>query len=186
MNISGRPFAQMSQVVLVHPSKKFKIPARQIIYKCDLFGDNPSLTASPYNVESEVSLEIFEEFVAAIQGNPITITKDNFEGLTALCQEFRFSDLDSALSEFHVSDDSGEGESGTDPEARKRIVALEKRLQKQETTTQAVLKRLSKLEAGLSALKGGPSSARSKSPGPVRKSASGPPAKTIRKSASRF
>jgi flagellar biosynthesis chaperone FliJ len=155
----------MSQVVLVHLLQTFKVQARLIIFKCDLFGDNPGLAASPYTVQSQVSLTDFGEFVSALAGNAVQITKDNFKGLSALCGEFRFGDLDAALSQFRDSDNFKGADTIKDSEARRRFSALEERIhqrdhviaslqsellrrsQAQESAMEAVLERLSQLEA---------------------------------------
>jgi hypothetical protein len=83
----GRSFSEMSQVVLVHPLRTFKVSARLIVFKCDLFTDNPGLAASPHAVRSPVSLADFGEFVSLLEGNAIAITNDNIKGLSALCDE---------------------------------------------------------------------------------------------------
>jgi hypothetical protein len=88
----------MNQVVLVHPLRTFQVQSRLIVRKCDLFADNPILAASPYTVQSHVSLTDFGEFVSLLEGNAATITNDNFKGLSALSNEFRFGDLAAAPS----------------------------------------------------------------------------------------
>jgi hypothetical protein len=116
-------------------------------------------------VRWEVSLADFREFVSALEGNAIKITNDNFKGLSALCDEFRFGDLSVALSQFRDSDDSKEAETRKDAEARRRLSALEERVQQrhhqiaslqcelmrrsqaQESAMEAVLQRVSRLEA---------------------------------------
>jgi hypothetical protein len=161
----GRSFSEMSQVVLVHPLQTFTVQGRLIIHKCDLFADNVGLLGSPYRVRSQVSLADFGQFVSALEGNAVTITNDNFTGLSALCDEFRFGDLGAALSQFRDSDDFKEAETIPDSEARKRLSALEEQMQQhdheiaslqcellrrsqaQESATEAILGRVSRLEA---------------------------------------
>jgi hypothetical protein len=155
----------MSQVVLVHPLKTFKVQTRLIVLKCDLFTRNPSLAASQYTVRSDVSLADFGAFVSALEGHSVKITNDNFKGLSALCDEFRFVDLGATISQFQDSDDFREAETVQDSEARRRLSVLEDRMQQrdreiasvhgkllrqsqaQESATEAVLGRVSQLEA---------------------------------------
>jgi hypothetical protein len=161
----GRSFAGMTQVVLVHPLQTFTVETRLIVFKCDAFFDNPGLAASPYDVRSPVSLACFGEFVSALEGNTIKITNDNFKGLSALCDEFRFRDLAAALSQFRDSNDFKEAEAIKDSEARRRLSVLEervqqrdseieslqlellRRLQAQEWATKGAVERMSRLEA---------------------------------------
>jgi hypothetical protein len=100
----------MSQVVLVHPLQTFEVQARPIVRKCDLFVDNPALAASPYTVQSHVLVTDVGEFVSFLEGKAVEITNENFKGLSALCDEFRFGDLDAALSQFRDSDDFKDAE----------------------------------------------------------------------------
>jgi hypothetical protein len=162
---------EMSQVVLVHPLQTFKVSARLITFKSGLFANNPGLVTSPYAVRSEVSLNDFSEFVSALEGNSVTITNDNFPGLSALCDEFCFRDLAAALSQFRDTADFQEAETAKDSEVRRRLSALEEGMQKreqeiaslhrkllrqlqgQESATEGVLERVSRLEAELSALR---------------------------------
>jgi chromosome segregation ATPase len=66
-----------------------------MINKCGLFKDNLSLFGSPYRVKSSVSVEIFREFVSALNNDAfeIYITNENFAALSLLCEEFDFHAL---------------------------------------------------------------------------------------------
>jgi hypothetical protein len=55
---------------------------------------------APYDLKSRVSLSDFQEFVSALQGTPVKVTSNNFEGLSQLCEEFHFRDLSAQLSQF--------------------------------------------------------------------------------------
>jgi hypothetical protein len=68
--------------------------------KCSLFAKNPTLTTSPYRVQSPVSLSIFQEFVRELEGNPIDITKTKLRELQRLCEEFGFEAVSAKLSKF--------------------------------------------------------------------------------------
>jgi hypothetical protein len=158
-------FSEMSQVVLVHRLQTFEVQARLIVPECDLFAHNPGLAASPYTVQSQVSLTDFGEFVSALEGNAITITNDNFKGLSALCDEFGFGDLAALVSQFRDSDGCRKAETVKDSEVRRRLLALEEQVlqrhhdiallhcklvqpsQAQESAMEAILERVSRLEA---------------------------------------
>jgi hypothetical protein len=66
-------------VALVHSHETFQISPTLMVQKCDLFMNDPTLTASPYNVKSPVSLSDFREFVSAMKGTTVKITNNNFE-----------------------------------------------------------------------------------------------------------
>jgi hypothetical protein len=83
------------------------------IVKYSLFGNNPSLTTSPYQVHSSVSLSIFLEFLSALEGNAINITDTIVTGLDPLCDEFVFTELAAKLSEFRPSMDLKETDTKT-------------------------------------------------------------------------
>jgi hypothetical protein len=138
----GRSFSEMSQVVLVHSLQTFKVSARLIVLKCDLFTDNPSPTASPYAVRSQVSLADFGEFVSALVGSAVKITNDNIKGLSPLCDEFRFVDLAAALSQFRDTADFKEAETVKNLEARQRLSALEERVQQRDNQIASLRRKL--------------------------------------------
>jgi hypothetical protein len=68
----------MASVTLLRPEEMFKIPTLQVMIKCSLFQNNPTLLVSPSGVQSSVSLSIFREFLSALEGNTIHITDTNF------------------------------------------------------------------------------------------------------------
>jgi hypothetical protein len=112
-------------VTLLHPEETFTIPVRLAINKCRLFQNNPTLTASPYRVESPVSLSIFREFLSALEGNAINITDTNFTELDRLCNEFGFTEVAAKLSEFRPLMDFKEPKVEVeDADARGRIAVL--------------------------------------------------------------
>jgi hypothetical protein len=116
----------MTSVTLLHPEESFKIPPLQVINKCSLFQNNPTLLGSPYRIQSPVSLSIFREFLSALEGNAINITNTNFTELDRLSKEFGFSELAAKLSEFHFSPDFKEAKA-EDANARGRIAVLEEK-----------------------------------------------------------
>jgi hypothetical protein len=69
-----------------------------------------------------LGLNAFRTFVAALEGNAVDITKENYAELSQLCAEFGFDDLISQqLSMFQSST------ALMDAKVRRRISALEKR-----------------------------------------------------------
>jgi hypothetical protein len=90
-------------VSLIHPHETLKVSAQFLAQKCDLFSDTPTFAISHYSLKSQVSLSDFREFVSALEGAPVTITNNNFTGLSHLCDEFHFHDLAAQLSQFRKS-----------------------------------------------------------------------------------
>jgi hypothetical protein len=90
---SGRPFEMAKVVDLVDPNATLQVSARLLINKCDLFFNDPELTALPYHLKSRVSVSDFREFISALEGTTVKVTSNNFKGLSQLCEEFHFRDL---------------------------------------------------------------------------------------------
>jgi hypothetical protein len=90
----------MSSVTLVHPEATLTVPVIHAIKKCDLFRNNRILAATPYAVQSPVSLSIFQEFVSALEGKAVTITDTNCAAFQQLSDEFGFKELSAQLSKF--------------------------------------------------------------------------------------
>jgi hypothetical protein len=93
-------FSNMARVTLIHPQQRVEVSGRALVQKSDLFADDLTLVNSSYTVQSRVSLGAFQDFVAALEDKPVTITNDNLSGLSRLCDEFRFRDLGTRLSQF--------------------------------------------------------------------------------------
>jgi hypothetical protein len=91
-------------VSLVHPQQRLQVIEKLLIQKCDLFRDDPTLTASSYAVRSKVTLSDFQTFVSALEGASVPITKDNIGGLSRLCEEFHFGAFTERLSQFREPD----------------------------------------------------------------------------------
>jgi hypothetical protein len=124
-----------------------------------------------------VTLSDFRTFVTALEGASVSITTDNIGGLTRLCEEFQFGALSERLSQFRESDELKDDVTQKDLEARKRLLALEERmqhrdseiaalrtellrhLQAQESTSELLLGRVARLEAAVSTLISAPASA---------------------------
>jgi hypothetical protein len=76
----------MSDVELFLSGKIFQVPGLVLRQTCRAFAMGP--LPVQYTVTSRVSAEIFQTFVCALKGETIEITKANFSGLSALCDEF--------------------------------------------------------------------------------------------------
>jgi hypothetical protein len=116
-----------------------------------------------------VSQNDIRTFVSALEGASVLITNDSLGGLSRLCEEFHFAALAERLSRFRESDDFKEDGTQKDLEARKRLLALEERMQQrdfgivslrtellrhlwlQESSSEAFLGRVARLEAEVSA-----------------------------------
>jgi hypothetical protein len=152
----------MALVTLLHPEKMFTIPILQAINKCSLFQNTPTLLVSPYRIQSSVSLSIFQEFLSALEGNPINITDTNFTELDRLCKEFGFSELAAKLSEFRPSMNFKETE---DADARRRIAALEEKSNQHSHVIVMLQDKVTQLSTDFGRLVGEVSSLRSASAG---------------------
>ena len=97
-------------VILVHPlsGEETAVSAASLSEQCTLFKDR---LVSPYAVKSSISIEVFREFVSALEGKNVAITTANFAGLSLLCEEFGFSGLSARLSAFAGDPEDGEARS---------------------------------------------------------------------------
>jgi hypothetical protein len=139
---------------LVHPSETLQVSARAITHNCHLFGANPLLTASPYLLQSSVSLPAFRTFVSFLEDETPPITTELFPELLQLCAEFDFPILSERLSEFRNSPAFAKAAPPEDFHAHLRLTTLEDRVYRSEASLSklrvdfaAVLERLSRLES---------------------------------------
>jgi hypothetical protein len=133
----------MASVKLVHPAETRQVSVRHLMGRCTLFQRNPHLTGAPYTVNPSVPLTAFQAFVSALEETPIQFTIANFSGLTQLCDEFGFTDLDAQLSEFRHLPTTPEVQ-GMDVEARSRIADLEDSALRLGRQVQGLFDRLSR------------------------------------------
>jgi hypothetical protein len=148
----------MTLVTLLHPEETFTIPTLQAMTKCSLFQNNPTLTVSPYRIQSSVSLSIFREFLSALEGNSINITDTNFTELQQLCNEFGFTEF----SEFRCSMDFKEAE---DSDSRGRIAVLEETANQHSHVIAILQNKVTQLSTDFGRLVGEVSALRSASAG---------------------
>jgi hypothetical protein len=99
-NDRGRLFEMANVVPLVHSPATLQFPAKLLVSKCDLFGDDPELAAFPFHMTSRVSESDFPESVSVLEGMTVKVTTNNFKGLPQLSEEFRFRDLCGHFSQF--------------------------------------------------------------------------------------
>jgi hypothetical protein len=109
-------------VTLVHPAEKGEVSALTLLSKCDLFKTN-----LPYSIPITVSVDVFRQFVAALEDPSLPITPASLTGLTRLSGEFSSEELVGELSEFRESATFKYAQLGEDLEARARIAELEER-----------------------------------------------------------
>jgi hypothetical protein len=115
----------MSVIDLVHPGEVRRVPVAQLMNKCTLFRNNPSLLGAPYAVRSSVPLDAFRDFVSALDDClNVSINDGNFPGLSELSSEFGFDALAARLSVFRPSPGLRDG---LPVEIRARLLALEGR-----------------------------------------------------------
>jgi hypothetical protein len=78
----------MARVNLDLRGEVFAVPALVLCQVCANFPTHP--LPERYPVQSRVSREVFQKFLAALQGESIEVTKATFPGFSALCDEFGF------------------------------------------------------------------------------------------------
>jgi hypothetical protein len=147
-HFSGRSFSKMAKVTLIHPQQRVGVSHQLLVRKSDLFAGDLTLTNSPYTLKSRVSLADFQEFVAALEGKPVTIKNDNFRGLSQLCQEFRFEDLATQLSQFRESGNFTE-DAVLLSALKKRILAMEEEMANGKRETASLRCALSRVQESL-------------------------------------
>jgi hypothetical protein len=133
----------MSAVSLILGDTPFSVGLRPLIANCDLFSTDDVPTTSPYRVTSKVPLDVFQQFIGAVEGEAVKVTNQNFSSLTQLCDKFGFQTLSSKVSAFR---NSPEFKDSADDEARSKISGLEERVSQQE-------RRIAALEADMSQMR---------------------------------
>jgi hypothetical protein len=73
--------------------------------KCNPFTDSPLLAGAPCSVRAPVSIDDFSQFVSMLEDKDVEVTNANIDGLSLLCDEFRFTALSERLSAFRQSAD---------------------------------------------------------------------------------
>jgi hypothetical protein len=119
----------MAKATLILGDTTLSVPVRPLVAKCSLFAENPSLAVSPYRVKSSAALDVFQQFLEAIEDKKVEVTNENIAGLAQLCEEFGFWSLLSKISAFQGS---SEWVDSVDSEGRSRMLALEERVWQQE------------------------------------------------------
>jgi hypothetical protein len=115
----------MASITLIHSQETRQVAGVQLIMKCTAFQQNLRLVATPYSIQSSVPLTIFHDFISALEDRVLTITNDNYSGLTLLANEFGFENLTEQLSIFQQSSEFINPISTPDTDVRDRIAAME-------------------------------------------------------------
>jgi prefoldin subunit 5 len=118
-------------VDLVHPEETRRVSGRVLLNTCTLFEKNLSLLNGPYHIQSRVPLDVFRCFIDALEGNAVSATTTNIQGLSLLSSEFGFDGLSLRPP-------------NPDPDPDQ---ALHDRISQLETTLQQCRHRISALEA---------------------------------------
>jgi hypothetical protein len=85
----------------------FPVKKTHLLENLGLFQDRPSLLATDsYEVRTEVSSDIFREFLKVIKGAPITVSDATCDSFWRLGQEFRFELLSAACTAFRATQES--------------------------------------------------------------------------------
>jgi hypothetical protein len=111
---------------LVFEGRCFRIALAFLQAKCEIFAPNSPPVQRLYHVSSQVDLANSQLFVDAINGAPPDITLDNAHDHDALCREFRFAELGTAIAAFLTQ--QGPGHSDVDI-AELRAAIAEQKLQ---------------------------------------------------------
>jgi TPR repeat protein len=142
---------------LICGSKPFVRTKRWLTNNFALFSDNTRLfESSEYVVKSAVSSEVFTEFLQWVQGESVAITKDNYQSLSLLSEEFGVPTLKADRDAFMASEHDPESQSDS---IAAPISVIDERLQGQEsgrlltsTEVKDLSDRLLSVEKGLSNL----------------------------------
>jgi hypothetical protein len=161
-------------VALVHAQQRFQVVGKLPIRKCDLFQGDAMLTVSPSTLTWQVSHSDIRTLVSALEGASVRITKDSLGGQPRQCEELQIGELSERLSQFREYEDLKEEVTQKDFEARQDLSTLEEGMQQhdceiaalwtaqsrhlltQESSSEALLCRVARLEAEISALRTAP------------------------------
>jgi hypothetical protein len=108
-----------SQLSVIKPStlnlkvgeRLFPVKRTRLLEILGLFQDEPALLSHDYEVQTSVSLGLFEDFMRIVQGKSVPISEENCEPFHALAEEFRFPALAAGCARFREWRDSIVGSS---------------------------------------------------------------------------
>jgi hypothetical protein len=83
----------MEMFELIHRGVVFSVPAGPLIAKCATLAAKPARLRDGYQVRSNVSADVFGEFVDFIKGGDLRVTARNAAALEQLASEFGAADL---------------------------------------------------------------------------------------------
>jgi hypothetical protein len=121
---------------LILPRSSQSVKKRFIGQNCNLFYNDPTLiSGSSYTVRSKVTSGVLDQFIQELQGIPTVLTLETLSGLSLLCDEFQFTQLQEKIDSFR---NSASFSTSADDEARIRISGLEERMLYQENQLEAM------------------------------------------------
>jgi hypothetical protein len=91
-------FVKMSELKFVLGGASFPVERLVTCQVCDALAGNHQIEEFP--VQSQVTTDILQLFVSAVQGEVIELTNENIEGLSSLCDEFQFKSLSQRVAAF--------------------------------------------------------------------------------------
>jgi hypothetical protein len=83
----------MEMLELVHKGVVFSVPVGPLIAKCSTLAQKPARLRDGYEVRSNVSADVFGQFVDFIKGGDLRVTPHNSAALEQLAGEFGVPDL---------------------------------------------------------------------------------------------
>jgi hypothetical protein len=142
---SGAPSAASgSKIGLFCNGSTVFLDSSILLSSASRFKNDPALLTNPrFEIESEVSSEIFSTFVNALNYETCEITAENCSGLQRLATEFGFDELLRSCTDF-----SGE----TDGAAVVRICRLQKRIRDKTRQVNALREQLEELQEAVASL----------------------------------
>jgi hypothetical protein len=91
----------MPEMKFVLREVKFSVERLIAHQACSALAPNPQTEECP--VHSTVTADVLQLFVSAINGEAIELTNENIDGLSALCDEFKFNSLSQCVESFKNS-----------------------------------------------------------------------------------
>jgi hypothetical protein len=78
----------------------FWAPKAELVKKCQLFSETPSLLSETYQVKASVDRAAFRVFLRSVEGSVFPVTDENVSDLAVLCNEFRFTALAKKVAKY--------------------------------------------------------------------------------------
>jgi hypothetical protein len=91
-------FQRMGELEFILQGGHFPVKKLPGLQSCDALAHDPQ--KNQLFVQSNVTADVLRLFISAVHGSAIELTNENIEGLSALCDEFRFGSLSRRLDAF--------------------------------------------------------------------------------------